>query len=42
MKSNKKEQSKTNCPKEKLDAKKIKSDNIAASKIICSKVRVKH
>ena len=42
MKSYKKEQSVKNCPKEKLDAKKIKSDNIAASKIICSKVRVKN
>ena len=42
MKSNKKEQSKTNCPKEKLDAKKIKSGTLAAEKIICSKIRVKH
>ena len=31
MKSYKKEQSVKNCPKEKLDAKKIKSDNIADS-----------
>lgn len=42
MEANKKEQSFKNCPKEKLDAKKIKSGNLAAANIICSKIRVKH
>lgn len=39
MKSNKKEQSKINCPKEKLDATKIKTSNVATSHIHSSKIR---
>lgn len=40
--NNKKEQSKINCPKEKLDATKIKTSNVATSHIDSSQIRLKH